>query len=61
MFPLIPLLVRIIGSTTAKNLVLYALGEAVKRTDNTIDDDVVRIVRAGFAGTQNPTGKPTDS
>lgn len=61
MFPLIPMLTRLLGETVIKNLVMYALGEAVRRTDNTVDDDVVRIVRAGYAGTQNPTGKPTDS
>ena len=41
-----PVLVKLLSSTSWRKLVLLLLEEAVKLTDNDIDDEVVCLVKA---------------
>ena len=41
-----PLLIRLLSSTSWRKLVVLLLEEAVKLTDNDIDDEVVQLVKA---------------
>lgn len=41
---LLQLLVRVLTTEAAKALALYAVSALAKRTDNTIDDEAVRLV-----------------
>lgn len=48
------LLLKALGSHTTKVLVLAGLELVAKRSDNTIDDEVVQIVKAGFDNRERP-------
>lgn len=48
------ILLKLLSHTLVRQLILLGLREASKRTDNTIDDEIVRIVEHGFANRVNP-------
>ena len=48
------LLLKILGSHITKALVLAGLEQVAKRSDNTVDDEVVKIVKAGLENREHP-------
>ena len=44
-----PLLIKILSNTLVQQLVLHGLEALAKRSDNTIDDKVVQVVRLGLS------------
>lgn len=48
------ILLKLLSQTLVQRLILLGLREAAKRSDNTIDDQVVRIVEHGYANRVNP-------
>lgn len=53
----ITVVTKILGSTIFKKLLILGLEEAAKRSDNTIDDEVVRIVKAGLNNWVDPVAR----
>ena len=48
------LLIKILSNTLVQQLVLQGLEALAKRSDNTIDDKVVEIVRLGLGNRSDP-------
>ena len=49
-----PLLIKILSNTLVQQLVLQGLEALAKRSDNTIDDKVVEVVRLGLNNRIDP-------
>lgn len=49
-----PLLIKILSNTLVQQLVLHGLEALAKRSDNTIDDKVVEVVRLGLSNRVDP-------
>lgn len=47
-------LLKILSHAITQQIILLGLREAAKRSDNTIDDQVVSIVEAGYKNRVNP-------
>lgn len=48
------ILIKLLSNSLVQQLVLQGLVHLAKRSDNTIDDQVVAIVEAGFKNRVNP-------
>lgn len=49
-----PLLINILSNTLVQQLVLQGLEALAKRSDNTIDNKVVEVVRLGLSNHTDP-------
>lgn len=49
-----PLLIKLLSNTLVQQLVLQGLEVLAKRSDNTIDDKVVEVVRLGLNNRIDP-------
>lgn len=49
-----PLLIKLLSNTLVQQLVLQGLEALAKRSDNTIDDKVVEVVRLGLNNRIDP-------
>lgn len=49
-----PLLIKILSNTLVQQLVLQGLEALAKRSDNTIDNKVVEVVRLGLSNHIDP-------
>ena len=54
------LLIKILSHALTRQLVLLGLKELARRSDNTVDDQVVTIVEHGLANRVNPVRRATD-
>lgn len=52
-------LLAFLSDATVQRLILAGLSQAVQRTDNTIDNTVVEIVKAGMENRLNPIQRVT--
>lgn len=52
-------LIKLLSNTLVQQLVVQGLELLAKRSDNTIDDQVVAIVRQGLANRVNPIKRVT--
>lgn len=48
------LLIKVLSHKVAQQLIVLGLETAAKRSDNTVDDKVVEIVKHGLANRLNP-------
>lgn len=49
-----PFLIKLLSNTLVQQLVLHGLEALTKRSDNTIDDKVVEVVRLGLGNHTDP-------
>lgn len=50
-------LLKVIGHKVAQQIIVLGLETAAKRSDNTVDDQVVSIVKDGLSNRINPVGR----
>lgn len=47
-------LLKVLGNKIAQQIIIIGLETAAKRSDNTVDDQVVKIVKEGLSNRVNP-------
>lgn len=53
------ILIKLLSNSLVQQLVLQGLAHLAKRSDNTVDDQVVTIVKQGLANKVNPVKRVT--
>ncbi len=56
---LVKALLAVLSDATMQRLIIAGLGKAAERTNNTIDNTVVEIVKAGMSNRINPIQRVT--
>ena len=56
---LVKALLAFLSDATVQRLIIAGLGQAAQRSDNTIDNTVVEIVKAGMENRVNPIQRVT--
>lgn len=51
------LLLKVLGNKIAQQIIVVGLETAAKRSDNTVDDQVVKIVKEGLSNRLNPIAR----
>ena len=51
------LIFRLLTDSIVQQIIVLGLTEAAKRSDNTVDDRIVEIVKAGFDNRVNPINR----
>lgn len=54
MSAIVSFLLKLLGNRVAQEVIVVGLETAAKRSDNTVDDQVVAIVKHGLANRVNP-------
>lgn len=50
-------LFKVLGNRIAQQIIVVGLETAAKRSDNTVDDQIVSIVKDGLSNRVNPVGR----